>query len=72
MRKLLKLLLILSCIFIFYAPVELTRVILDWEGFSGKFIFEVCFIWFPYVIAMGILSVVLASQTKRKEVPNGQ
>ncbi len=43
-----------------YAQVELTRVILDWEGFSGssKFIFEIGFMWLFY--AIGITYVVVA------------
>ncbi len=40
-----------------YAPVELTRVIINWD-LSGRFLFEIVFIWLFYVI--GITSVVVA------------
>ncbi len=45
-----------------YGPVELTRVILDWEGFSGssKFMFEIGFMWLFYVGAMIIASTLIA------------
>ncbi len=45
-----------------YGPVELTRVILDWEGFSGssKFMFEIGFMWLFYATAMIIASVMIA------------
>ncbi len=45
-----------------YGPVELTRVILDWEGFSGnsKFIFEMGFMWLFYIAAMVIASTLIA------------
>ncbi len=43
-----------------YGPVELTRVILDWEGFAGKFMFEIGFMWLFYVTAMIIASTMIA------------
>jgi len=45
-----------------YGPVELTRVILDWEGFSGssKFMFEIGFMWVFYIGAMIIASIMIA------------
>ena len=45
-----------------YGPVELTRVILDWEGFSGssKFMFEISFMWVFYGGAMIIASTMIA------------
>ena len=45
-----------------YGPVELTRVILDWEGFSGKFMFEISFMWVLYIIAMIVTSTIIARQ----------
>lgn len=45
-----------------YGPVELTRVILDWGGFSSEFIFEICFMWLFYAIAMIIASTLIARQ----------
>jgi len=44
-----------------YAPIELTRVIIDW-GLAGKFIFEVCLIWLFYATAIYITSVVVVRQ----------
>ncbi len=43
-----------------YGPVELTRVILDWEGFAGKFILEIGFMWLFYIGAMTIASIMIA------------
>jgi len=43
-----------------YGPVELTRVILDWEGFGGKFMFEIGFMWLFYGGAMIIASIMIA------------
>ena len=34
-----------------YAPIEWTRVIINW-GVSGRFLFEVVFIWVAYLIGM--------------------
>ncbi len=42
-----------------YAPVELTRVIINW-GLSSRFLFEIVFIWLFYVI--GITYVVVAGR----------
>lgn len=51
-----------------YGPVELTRVILDWEGFSGsgKFMFEIGFMWLFYVGAMIIASTMIARSPVRQ------
>ncbi len=49
-----------------YGPVELTRVILDWRGFSGEFMFEICFMWLFYAIAMIIASTLIARQPASK------
>ncbi|KKN16954.1 hypothetical protein LCGC14_0970710 [marine sediment metagenome] len=53
-----KLLLILL-ICTLYAPVELTRVIINW-GLSGKFLFEIVFMWLFYTI--GVTFVAVASR----------
>ncbi len=42
-----------------YAPIELTRVIINW-GSSGKFLFEIVFMWLFY--STGITYVVVASR----------
>ena len=55
------LLLLLICLLTLYGPVELTRVIIAW-GLSGKFIFEVCFMWLAYVIAISVISAIVARQ----------
>ena len=45
-----------------YGPIELTRVILDWEGFSvgSKFMFEIGFMWLFYIGAMIIASIMIS------------
>ncbi len=51
-----------------YAPVELTRVIINWST-SGKFLFEIVFIWVFYVIAMIIairFQAILKTMEKRR------
>ena len=53
------LLALLICSLTAYAPLELTRVIVAY-GLSGKFIYEVCFIWFFYAIAILLVSAVVA------------
>ena len=40
-----------------YAPIELTRVIINWNV-SGRFLFEIVFMWLFYVI--GITYIVVA------------
>ena len=52
------LLILLVCLLTLYAPIELTRIIINW-GLSGRFIFEVCFMWFLYALAIFTLSVVV-------------
>jgi len=52
MRWLLAILIILCTL---YAPLELTRVILDWAGLTGQFAFEVIFIWVSYAAAVILL-----------------
>ncbi len=60
-------LILLVCLFSLYGPTELTRVILNWEGFSIKFIFEIGFMWFFYALAIFTLSVVLLRKRVRTE-----
>ncbi len=62
-----RILLLVFCVLILYAPIELTRVILDWEGFSNKFTFEIAFMWFPYVGAISILSVVVFRKLRKEQ-----
>ncbi len=52
------LLVLLVCLLTLYAPIELTRVIIN-RGLSGRFIFEVCFMWFLYGLAILTFSVVV-------------
>ncbi len=52
------LLILLVCLLTLFAPIELTRVIINW-GLSGRFIFEVCFMWFLYALAILTFSVVV-------------
>ena len=52
------LLILLVCLLTLFAPIELTRIIFNW-GLSGRLIFEVCFIWFLYALAIFTFSVVV-------------
>ncbi len=52
------LLILLVCLLTLYAPIELTRVIIVW-GLSGRFILEVCFMWFLYALAIFVFSAVV-------------
>ncbi len=52
------LLVLLVCLLTLYAPIELTRVIINW-GLSGRFIFEIGFMWFLYALAIFTLLVVV-------------
>lgn len=52
------LLILLVCLLTLYAPIELTRVIINW-GLFGRFIFEVFFMWFLYALAIFTFSVVV-------------
>ncbi len=49
---------ILICVLSIYAPIELTRVIINW-GLFGKFVSEVCFVWFFYALAILLVSLVV-------------
>ncbi len=53
------LLIVLVCLLTLYAPIELTRVIIDWSV-SGRFLFEIVFMWLFYAIGILITSVVVA------------
>ncbi len=65
MKRLLSIIVILLTL---YGPLELTRVIIDWGGLSGKFIFEICFMWLLYTVAM----VIIFKATGQKTVSPGQ
>ena len=53
------LLILLVCLLTLYAPIELTRVIINWSV-SGRFLFEIAFMWLFYAIGIIITSVVVA------------
>ena len=53
------LLILLVCLLTLFAPIELTRVIINW-GLSGRLMFELCFMWFLYALAIFTFSVVVA------------
>ncbi len=55
------LLIILICLLFVYSPVELTRVIIDW-GLSGKFIFEIAFMWVFYLAGLFIVFRVILKE----------
>lgn len=51
-------LIILFCSLTFYAPMELSRLIL-WYELDFKFIFELCYIWITYLIALAIIAKLI-------------
>jgi len=53
------LLILLVCLLTLYAPIELTRVIINWS-LSGRFLFEIGFMWLFYTIGIIIISVIVA------------
>ena len=53
------LLILLICLLTLYAPIELTRMIINWNV-SGRFLFEIVFMWLFYAIGILITSVVVA------------
>jgi len=52
------LLVLLVCFLTMYAPIELSRVIVNW-GLAVEFIFELVFMWLFYGLAVLIISVVI-------------
>ena len=53
------LLILLVCLLTLYAPIELTRVIIDWSV-SGRFLYEIVFMWLFYATGIPITSVAVA------------
>ncbi len=52
------LLVLLVCFLTMYAPIELSRVIVNW-GLAVEFIFELVFMWLFYGLAVLIISIVI-------------
>ena len=52
------LLVLLVCFLTMYAPIELSRVIVNW-GLAVEFIFELVFMWLFYGLAVLIVSIVI-------------
>ena len=55
------LLILLICLLTVYAPMELTRVIVEW-GLSGWLVFEVCFIWLFYTTGIFLVSIIVGQE----------
>ena len=60
------LLVLLVCFLTMYAPIELSRVIVNW-GLAVEFIFELVFMWLFYVLALLILSIKVQGHIKQKQ-----
>ncbi len=52
------LLVLLVCFLTIYAPIELSRVIVNW-GLAVEFVFELVFMWLFYGLAVLIISIVI-------------
>ncbi len=48
-----------------YAPIELSRVIINW-GLAPEFIFGLVFMWLFYVLALLIISIIVQEHIKQK------
>ena len=59
------LLVLLVCLLTLYAPIELTRVIINW-GLAADTAFEIVFMWLSYSLALFILSVIVPRHVKEK------
>ncbi len=56
---------LLICFLTIYAPMELSRVIINW-GLAAEFIFELIFMWLLYGIAIFTISVIAQRHVKQK------
>ena len=66
------LLILLICFLTIYAPIELSRVIVEW-GLATEFILELVFMWLLYGLALFIISVIIQRHIKRtKTTKEGQ
>lgn len=59
------LLVLLVCFLTMYAPIELSRVIVNW-GLTAEFIFELILMWILYGLAIFIISVIVLRRVKGK------
>jgi len=59
------LLTLLICLLTIYAPIELSRVIVNW-GLAPSFIFELTFMWLFYGVATFIISAIALRYIKQK------
>ncbi len=66
------LLVLLICLLTMYAPVELSRVIVEWD-LAAEFVLELAFMWLLYGLALFIISVIVQRYIKRtKTAKEGQ
>ena len=56
---------LLVCFLTMYAPIELSRVIVNW-GLTDEFIFELILMWILYGLAIFIISVIVLRRVKGK------
>ena len=59
------LLVLLVCFLTMYAPIELSRVIVNW-GLTAEFISELILMWIFYGLAIFIISVIVMRRVKEK------
>jgi len=59
------LLVLLVCFLTMYAPIELSRVIVNW-GLTAEFISELILMWIFYGLAIFIISVIVLRRVKEK------
>ncbi len=60
-----KLLVLLICFLTIYAPIELSRVMVN-RGLTPEFIFELVFMWLFYGFALFIIAAVIKQRLKGK------
>jgi len=60
---------LLICLLTIYAPIELSRVIVNW-GLTPSFIFELIFMWLFYGIAIFLISVIIQRHAKQNKAIN--
>ena len=56
---------LLVCFLTMYAPIELSRVIVNW-GLTDEFISELILMWILYGLAIFIVSVIVLRRVKGK------
>jgi len=60
------LLILLACFLTLYAPLELSRVIIEW-GLAPEFMFELTFTCVLYILALSLVSVIVQRYYKNNQ-----